>query len=246
MTPRTSRLLLATLATVLVASVMGCGIISKVQSVANAVKTLGDMADRLKAANSLTYTAKYNVDGADPVTVTQQPPNSAIIGKDGRFILNADATYLCSTEKAVLTCQKSPSVGADKVGAQDASLVAGIAGQGFISPALALGLILAASVVPGAKVEQSNQTIAGQKSLCATASNLDAAASPGDKDAPRDFSVCVSDAGVLTSFTGSDTSGDHKGVTMTSFSTTADAASFKPPAGAKIVDVTQLAPAPTG
>jgi len=241
MTPRTSRILIVALSTVLVASVMGCGIIGKVQSVANAVKTLGDMADRLKAADNLTYTAKYNVDGADPVTVSQQPPNSAIIGKDGRFIVTPDATFLCSTEKAVLTCQKSPSVGADQVGAQDASLIAGIAGQGFISPELALGLILAASVVPGAKVEQSNKTIAGQKSLCATASNLDAAASPGDTSGPKEFSVCVADSGVLTSFTGTDGDGSHKGITMTSFSTTADATAFAPPPGAKIVDVTQLA-----
>jgi hypothetical protein len=246
MTPRNSRILIAVLSTVLVVSAMGCGLVSKAQSIANAVKILGEMGDRLKAANNLTYTAKYNVDGGDPVTVTQQPPNSAIIGTTGRFILTADSTFLCSTEEKVLTCQKSPSVGADAVGAQDASLVAGIAGQGFISPELALGLILAASIVPGAQVSQSNKTIAGQNSLCATASNLQAAASPGDtSDTLSDFTVCVADSGVLTSFSGSDTSGQHKGVTMTLYSATADASSFVPPPGAKIVDVTALAPTPS-
>src|SRR5882672_1389797 len=149
MTPRNPRILIAVLSTVLVASVMGCGIISKAKNIADTVKTLSDMADRLKAADTLTYTAVYKVDGGEPVTVTQQPPNSAIIGKDGRFIITADATYFCSTENSVLACQKSPALGADQVGAQDASLIAGIAGQGFVSPELALGLILAASVVPG-------------------------------------------------------------------------------------------------
>jgi len=51
----------------------------------------------------------------------------------------------------------------------------------------------------------------------------------------------VADSGVLTSFTGTDGDGSHKGITMTSFSTTADATAFAPPPGAKIVDVTQLA-----
>ena len=54
-------------------------------------------------------------------------------------------------------------------------------GPGFVTPELALGLIAAAALVPGAKVEQSERSIAGQDSLCATASGLEAAASPGDK-----------------------------------------------------------------
>ena len=57
--------------------------------------------------------------------------------------------------------------------------MAGVAGPGFVTPELALGLILAAALVPGAKVEQSEKTIAGQSSKCATATGLEAAAQAG-------------------------------------------------------------------
>jgi hypothetical protein len=112
-------------------------------------------------------------------------------------------------------------------------------------PALALGLITAAVLVPGAKVSESNQTIAGQKSLCATASNLDAAASPADEEAPRDVTVCVTEGGVLASFAGHDSSGRKLGMVMTTYSSKAEAASFQPPPGAKIVSVDQIETPPS-
>jgi hypothetical protein len=239
MKSRTSRVLVAVAAATVALTVMGCGLLGKAHDVLGAAKILGDFADRLENGQKLTYTATYNVEGGDPVTLTQDPPNSAYIGKTGRFILTSAAMYLCDTEKGVLTCQKSTPTGST-VDASDAGLVAGVAGDGFVSPALALGLITAAVMVPGAKVTESNQTIAGQKSLCATASNLDAAASPGDQEAPRDFMVCVTEGGALASFTGHDASGRKLGMVMTTYSTKADAASFQPPPGAKIVSVDEI------
>ena len=244
MESRTSRVLIAVLAATVALTGMGCGLIGKAHDVLGAAKILGDFADRLQNGEKLTYTATYNVEGGDPVTLTQAPPNAAYIGKTGRFIFTSAAMYLCDTEDGVLTCQKSTPT-SDTVDASDAGLVTGVAGDAFVSPALALGLITAAVLVPGAKVSESNQTIAGQKSLCATASNLDAAASPGDKEAPRDFSVCVTEGGALASFTGHDTSGKKIGMVMTNYSSKADAASFQPPAGAKIVDVDQIETPPS-
>jgi hypothetical protein len=244
MTSRTSRVLIAVLAVTVVAGAMGCGLIGKAQQVVGAAKILSDFGDRLEKGQKLTYTATYNVEGGDQVTLVQQPPNSAYIGKTGRFIFTNAAMYLCDTENSVLTCQKSTPAGTT-VDNTDSGYVAGVAGEAFVSPALALSLILAAVLVPGAKVSESSKTIAGQSSKCATASNLDAAASPGDTSAPRDFSVCVTEGGVLASFTGTDTSGKKLGMTMTSYSTSADPNSFKPPAGAKIVDVDQIEAPPS-
>jgi hypothetical protein len=235
--------LIAALATMVVGA-MGCGLIGKAQQVVGTAKILSDFADRLEKGEKLTYTATYNVAGGDQVTLTQQPPNSAYIGKSARFIFTSTAMYLCDTEDGVLTCQKSTPTG-DSVDAGDAGLVAGVAGDAFVSPALALGLIAAAVLVPGAKVSESNKTIAGQSSRCATASNLDAAASPGDTSAPRDFTVCITDGGALASFTGTDTSGQKLGMVMTTYSSTADPKSFQPPAGAKIVDVDQIETPPS-
>jgi hypothetical protein len=239
MATRTSRVLVAILATTLAVTGTGCALIGKAHDVLGAAKILGDFADRLQNGEKLTYTATYNVDGGEQVTLAQQPPNTAYIGKNGRFIYTATAMYFCDTEQGVLTCQKSTPTGTG-LDTSDSGLVAGAAGDAFVSPALALGLIAAAVVVPGAKVSESNKTIADQKSLCATASNLDAAATPGDTEAPRDFTVCVTEGGALASFTGHDTTGKKLGMEMTSYSTKVDAASFQPPPGAKIENVDQI------
>ena len=231
-------MLVAVLATTLAVTGMGCGLAGKAHDVLGAAKILGDFADRLENGEKLTYTAAYNVDDSSgPVTIAQQPPNTAFIGKSGRFIFTSTAVYLCDT--VLLTCERSTPTG-QGADTPDPRLLAGVAGDAFVSPALALGLITAAVLVPGAKVSESNKTIAGQKSLCATASNLDAAASPGDKDAPRDFTVCVTESGALASFTGHDATGKKLGMEMTSYSTKVDAASFQPPPGATVEDVDQI------
>ena len=241
MTTRTSRVLVTILATALAAATLGCGLINQAKELVGTAQILSDFAERLGKAATLTYTAEYEVTGGEKVTLVQQPPNAAFIGKDGRFIFTTEFVYLCSTERSVLTCQKSPNRAVD-VGAANTGFVAGATGPGFVTPEIAVGLIAAAALVPGAKVEQSNKTIAGQETLCAMATGLEAAASPGDKDAPKDFSVCVTDAGILASFSGTSTSGEQAAIELTSYSASADASAFEPPAGAKIVDVAQITP----
>jgi hypothetical protein len=239
MTPRISRVLIIAVATTLAAATMGCGLLSKAKDFVDNAQVLSDFADRLGKAQTLTYTAEYASPEGDTITIAQQPPASAVIAKDSRFIYTADATFLCSTEAAVLTCQKSPNAGAS-MSAGDTGLAAGIGGPGFVTPELALGLILAASLVPGAKVEQSSKTIAGENSKCASATGLESAAQPGDTDVPKEFTVCVTDAGILSSFSATSTSGEHKAIELTKYSATVDPTLLAPPAGAKIVDVTQI------
>ncbi len=229
------------LATALAATTLGCGLISKAKDIVGTAQVLSDFADRLGKASTLTYTAEYQLNGAnnesEKVTVVQQPPNVAVLGKDGgRLITTPEAMFVCGSEKGVVTCQKTVNM----AGGSDPGLVAGIAGPGFITPEIALGLIAAAALVPGAKVQQSEKTIAGEKSLCATASGLEAAASPEDTSAPKDFSVCVTEAGVLASFSGTSTDGEQAKIELTKYSATVDASAFTPPAGATVVDVTQI------
>ena len=78
------------------------------KNVAGNVSALADIADKLKNAENLTYTAQYKTFGGDEVTIVQQPPNGAYIGPDGRFISTNDATYLCQLEAGKQTCQKAP------------------------------------------------------------------------------------------------------------------------------------------
>jgi hypothetical protein len=241
---RITRVLIISTAVLMAATGLGCGAINHARGVLAAAKVLGDFADRLEKHNQLTYTADYTFTSDKDqaaVTLVQKPPNVAYLGKSGRFIFTAESLFLCDTEKGKTTCQKTPN-SASEVDANQAAFVSGVAGPGFVTPELALGLVIAAAVVPGAKVDQSEKTIAGQKSLCANVTGLENAASPNDEDAVKDFSVCITEGGVLASFNGSLQSGEKAGVELTKYSGTADPSAFVPPAGAKIVDVTQLQP----
>ena len=236
MTPISRVLVVATAATLLAAS-LGCGLISQAKGIVDNVATLGDFADRLGKAQNLTYTAEYDVDGKKDtahLTLAQQPPNTVFIGDKGRYLFTGDAMYLCDAKDGGTTCTKSPNA-AGQAGANGSAL-AGVAGGTFVSPELALGLILAASVVPGAKVEKSEKKVAGQDTLCAKVSGLEAAATAGDNDAVHDFSVCITNDGVLAEFAGTLQSGETAKVAMTKYKASADAKLFKLPEGAKIVD----------
>jgi hypothetical protein len=239
---RTQRVLVVATGATLLAASLGCGVISQAKGLVDNVSTLGDFADRLGRAADLTYTAEYDVVGQGDdkahMTLAQQPPNTAVIGKTGRFLSTADAFYVCDVKEAETTCTKSPNAGAEAGGAAMASAFGGT----FVSPELALGLVLAASIVPGAKVSKSEKKIAGQSTLCADVTGLEAAASPGDAEAVHDFAVCITDNGVLASFSGTLQNGETAKVEMTKYSGTADAKLFKLPENAKIIDGTGATP----
>jgi hypothetical protein len=233
--------LIASVAAVLVAATMGCGLIGAAKNLVASAKILSDFGERLSKSSTLTYTAKYQATGGNTVTFVQQPPNAAYQSKDGSYIATRDYIYLCGTADGKTACQRTPNQSSD-ASTQDASAIALVAGGGFVTPELALGLVAAAALVPGAKASESDKTIAGQKSLCVTVTGLDAAASPGDTEAPRDFTVCVTDVGILSSFSGSLTSGEQASIELTSYSDKADPAAFSPPAGAVVTDVTAILP----
>lgn len=236
--PVRNRVLVGLVATVLAAGSLGCGVLNQAEEILGAAQVFSEFTDRLRNGATLTYTAEYRATGGETMTLVQQPPKSAYLAKSGKLIFTGDTTYLCGEENGVMTCQKSNNTSTDNTA--NAGIISGIAGPGFVTPQIALALILAAAVVPGAKVTKSEKKIAGQNSLCATASGLDAAADPSDTDAPKDFTVCVTDAGVLASFSGTSTNGETVALEMTSFKESADPSAFEPPAGAKIVEVDQI------
>ena len=91
----------------------------------------------------------------------------------------------------------------------------------------------------------SNRTIAGQESLCADVTAIedpDAGANTGggDDEVLEDFSVCVTEAGVLTAFDGRSNVGERIAIELVDYSDQASAKAFQPPAGAEVVDVSQL------
>jgi hypothetical protein len=230
-----SRRAAARIATVAAAAVLGgfslgCGIIQNAVDTAN---TLSEFSDRLGKAAALTYTAEYKTDGGT-VTLAQEPPNTAVINGEQKLIFTAEAMTICDAGK----CQQAPSAAAVS-GTADANLVASVAGAGFLTPELALGLVAAAAIVPGSDVSTSEKEIGGVDSLCADVTGIKDPTG-ADDEMVQEFSVCVTDNGVLASFSGATNTGEQASIELVAFSDTVDPAAFEPPAGASVVDVTAI------
>ena len=241
--PPLSRIASVTAAVALGATALGCGVIGRVKQAADNITTVSELAEKLGNSEKLTFTADYKLSDGSTSQVVQQPPNAAYIGKEGRFIVTADTFYLCSTDSGAMKCQKSKNTGGQLDAAQ-AGLIPGVAGAGFVSAPVAVALLTAASLAPGAKVDKSTRKIAGQNSTCVKISGIKSDSSPGT-DELKDFTACVTDSGLLSAFEGTLTDGKHASIEMTKYSGTADAKAFEPPAGAEIVDVDNLEPSPT-
>lgn len=225
-TTNTRRILLIAAAATLGTFSLGCGIVQNAVDTAN---TLSEFTDRLGKSASLTYTAEYGTDGGT-VTLVQQPPNFAVIHEDSRMVLTAEAMTVCDAGE----CQVAPvatSVPDDLLGS--------VAGGAFVTPELALGLVAAAAIVPGSDVSTSEKEIAGQDVLCADVTGIQDPTNP-DAELVQEFSVCVTDSGILASFSGATNTGEQASISLVRYSEDVDASAFAPPAGATVVDVSEV------
>lgn len=227
--------LAATLAAAVALSAVaaGCEAISTVSNVAGNVTTLANFSQKLKDTSKITYTAEYELSNGTTVKLVQQPPSRAYLGANASYINTADSTFFCQHAAGAATCQKAPATDLSSIG----SNVATAAGQGFVSPELAIALLGAASLNTEAKIETSEKTVAGQKVDCAAASGFNT----GQQEI-KDFTICLTSSGVMAEFSGTLLDGNAGSVTLTKYSESADASAFQPPAGAKIVDVQQINP----
>jgi hypothetical protein len=247
MTLPRNKLITAAAALVLMTGSLGCGALRAAKNVGDNLSTLGDLADKIQKAEKITYQAEYKLTDGSKVTVAQQPPSAAAVGDKGRFIANTDAFYFCDTEQSPVTCTKTPNTDGDTNSAAAASLWSGV-GTGFVAAPLALALLTGALVIPTVKVKKSEQKIAGQQSTCAEVTNIAAGtgnSSDGNMDNLDAFSVCITDKGVLSKFSGTGTSGETNGVELTSYKDKVDASLLQVPDGAKIVDSTNPDPSAT-
>lgn len=229
------------LAAVLVSASAGCGALSSAHTLVDRAGLLGSMAAKISHAQKATFQATYTVGGSGgtdtaTVTVVQQPPSSAFVTASNRIISTGGQTYVCETGRGTADCRRTATAG----GSVDPSGALGV--TGFVSGELALGVMSAAMLVPNAQVTRSSQTIAGQPTSCVTVSGLDQALAgvlpSGSADTAdtglSDFSVCITDGGVLARFSGGLTDGGHGDVLLTDYSATVDPALLEPPAGATI------------
>jgi hypothetical protein len=236
-----TRVLVVVAAAALGAGTLGCGVLSKAKQAVDNVSAISSLADKLGKSDKLTYTAEYKLDDGSTATVAQEPPKAAFIGKAGRFVLTEEALLLCTTSSGKTACQRSPNQSKAAASADQAAYLTAVAGGGFISAPMAVALMGAAALVPGAKIDKSDKKVAGVQSTCLHVTGI-----PADKDptavTAKEFTVCVGDNGVLTTFAGVGTDGKKVGVELTKFGDKVDEKSFAAPGGAKVVDVQTLTP----
>jgi hypothetical protein len=241
--PRTRTIALLAAAVVAVTATLGCGFISAASNVVGNMQTLSDLADKITKSETATSQAEYRLDNGKPVTVAQQPPASAFASDTGRYLATPDAFYLCDKSTGSWVCQKTANSGGSSNSNADAAIAAGVAGNGFVSAPLALAVLTAALVVPSAHVDKSTQKIAGETSTCAKVSGLEQA-QQNESQKVSDFTVCVTDSGILARFQGSLTDGTKASIELTKYATTVDSSLLQVPAGAQINDVSQLSATP--
>jgi hypothetical protein len=238
--PRTrtaARLVVVPAAIVLGAASLGCGIVQNVMDTANA---LSEFSDRLGKSAELTYTAEYAVADSDNVVLVQEPPNAALIAGNERAIFLADSLIMCDSTRE---CQRAPMPAGEGINAADAGLIAGVAGPAFVTPELALGLVAAAALLPGTDVDTSDREFAGEDALCADVTGVDEAQQGANADSAADepalssFSICVTEAGLLASFSGTLQDGQQSAIELIKYEPSVDPAAFAPPKGAEVVDV---------
>jgi hypothetical protein len=227
-------------AALLGAGALGCGVISKAKQAASNVSALSDVADKLGKSGKLTYTAAYKLNDGSTAQVVQQPPNAAYLGTSGRFVLTEASLLWCTTTAGKTTCQRKANTNKVTATVDQSQYLTAVAGGGFISTPMAVGVLTAAAIVPGVKIDESTQKVGGLSSTCLHVTGIPTNDNGPNDVSAKEFTVCVADNGVLTKFTGLGTDGKQAGVTLATFGDKVDANAFKAPAGAKIVDVQSL------
>jgi hypothetical protein len=198
---------------------------------------LNNLAARLDRAGELTFTAEYRLgDGSTAVLAqAQQPRRAAYLYAGGRSVSTETQLATCQTgsggSRCTLTAPPSPgnepaldllaTVAAD--GVLTASPSAGTGSPaGMVTPAAALRLVSAA-VRDGATVTRLDNTIAGEPATC-----VGVHGSTG-------FTTCVTESGLLGSFTGT-VNGSVVTFELTSFTSDVKPDVFALPPGATVDD----------
>jgi hypothetical protein len=215
--PSVLRLTLAGLAVAgaMLLGTSGCGDLDEASAAPLTRENLvSETADQLAAGAGLTYTAKYQVAGGETATVSraQKPARAAYVYPGGRLITTTTVTIRCAGRSCT-------SVAADPAAA------AALDQAPLISPEAVQAMLASAALDPAVETEQHDTTITGRHATCLKVLGGTA----------RSFDVCVTNEGVLASFTAT-IDGKRIDQALTSYSETVPPTAFLVPTGASLVD----------
>jgi hypothetical protein len=180
---------------------------------------LADIGAQVTGASARTWTATYQLPGGRTGTITHAPgpDRTAYRYPGGSVLLTADATTRCVGNACTMSAPGEATTALRA--AQSAGLVA---------PPTVLALLTAAALQPDPDVVQRDTTIAGRHATCLRLTAPDSAAD-------GEVSTCVTNEGVIGSFTGT-LDGKRIDVAMTDYTERAASGAFDPPPRATMTD----------
>jgi hypothetical protein len=186
---------------------------------------IAQLAAQLNGSSaSLTYAATYQLAGGATGTITQaqSPARAAFRYPGGVVLISEDATTICA--------KKSCTVSAPPVAAASppAAVFTAARRTGLVPPSAVFELLTAAALDTDMTVDQHDTTIAGRHATCVELAGVDDAAASA-------FATCITNEGVLGSFTGT-LNGKAMDVAMTDYADQVSGDAFELPVGAKTVD----------
>jgi hypothetical protein len=184
---------------------------------------IAELAAQLGGSASLTFVATYQLAGGTTGTITQAqgPPRAAYRYPGGEVLLTAAATIRCAKATCTMTAPAPPN-------APPAPLLADAQRAGLVAPAAVVNLLNTAALDADLTVEQHDTTIAGRHANCVELGEVDGAQA-------GEFSACITNDGVLGSFTGT-LNGKAVDVAMTDFADRVATDAFGPPRNATMID----------
>jgi hypothetical protein len=176
---------------------------------------IAEVATQVSGSSALAYTATYQLAGGATGTITHAPAPE-------RMAYRYPGGSVTLTTSAITRCVKAActKTGAD----QSATAVRTAQRAGLVPPSTVLALLNAAALDTDLTVEQHDTTIAGRHATCLDLGRVDNAAT-------SDFATCITNEGVVGSFTGT-LDGKRVDVAMTDYADHAPADDFDPPRGA--------------
>jgi hypothetical protein len=222
-----SRRFLAVAALMLCVATAGCSDLDDPGQGLTRNDLVADLAAQMTAAADLTYEASYQLSGGGKATVaqTKKPARTAYVYPGGKITVTADATTECHMAKTTTCTMTAPLTAASPA---PATVFAGAGETGLVTPATVLALLNAAVLDNDVQVDQHDTTIAGRHATCVQLAGVDDAAA-------RDFTTCITNEGVLGSFSGI-LNQTRMEVAMTHYSEQVEEATFALPQSAKLVD----------
>ncbi|GAA3739324.1 hypothetical protein GCM10022379_05970 [Micromonospora maritima] len=205
-------------------SVTGCQALDDAGVALGRADLVNDLAARMDRALEQTWAAEYQLDGGRTASIaqTEEPLRSTYTWPGGKITVTQEAVTRCASTTARTSCTVSPpllTAGKPSVIVYDEARK-----QGLVTPPAVIRLLTDAALRPEAVIKQSDTTLAGHHATCVDVTNA------GER-----FTACVTNEGVLGSFTGR-LDGKPAEVTLNRYTETVEAAAFAVPAGAGVVD----------